>query len=136
MRDSDVDAILVKADGKRVGIVADRDITCQGLADDGDLATMTANDVMTKYVLCCSPDDGNRIALQKPMETKQTRRLRVTDGPKAMIDILSLGDISHRSVKCFQMKCCGRSRTIISGPAARLDRWRRALVIGSEKWLS
>ena len=41
MRDSDVGAIPVKADGQLVGIVTDRDITCRALADSGNLAKMT-----------------------------------------------------------------------------------------------
>lgn len=95
MRDGDVGAIPVKANGHLVGIVTDRDITCRVLADSGDPAKMTAQDVMTKDVVCCSPDDDVEVAIEA-MEAKQIRRLPVTDSHKTMIGMLSLGDISHK----------------------------------------
>jgi CBS domain-containing protein len=98
MRDGDVGAIPVKADGRLVGIVTDRDITCRALADSGNPAKMTAKDVMTKDVVCCSPDDDVQIAIEA-MEAKQIRRLPVTDSHKTMIGMLSLGDISHNVSK-------------------------------------
>jgi CBS domain-containing protein len=98
MRDSDVGAIVVKADSRLVGIVTDRDITCRALADGSDLMTMTAKDVMTKDVLCCSPDDDIKVAIET-MEAKQIRRLPVTDSHKVAIGMLSLGDISQKVSK-------------------------------------
>jgi CBS domain-containing protein len=98
MRDSDVGAMPVNADGRLVGIVTDRDITCRALAGSGNLTTMTAEDVMTKDVLCCSLDDDIRVAIET-MEAKQIRRLPVTDSHKAVIGMLSLGDISHKVSK-------------------------------------
>lgn len=100
MRDSDVGAIPVNADGRLVGIVTDRDITCRALAGSGNLTTMTAKDVMTKDVLCCSPDDDIKVAIET-MEAKQIRRLPVTDSHKAVIGMLSLGDISHKVSKAL-----------------------------------
>jgi signal-transduction protein with cAMP-binding, CBS, and nucleotidyltransferase domain len=55
-----------------VGIVTDRDITGRAIADGGNLTTMTAKDVMTKDVLCCSPDDDIKVAIET-MEVKQIR---------------------------------------------------------------
>jgi len=98
MRDSDVGAIVVKADGRLVGIVTDRDIACRALANGSNLTTMTAKDVMTKDVLCCSPDDDIKVAIET-MEAKQIRRLPVTDSHKAAIGMLSLGDISQKVSK-------------------------------------
>jgi len=98
MRDGDVGAIPVKADGRLVGIVTDRDITCRALADSGNPAKMTAKDIMTKDVVCCSPDDDVQVAIEA-MEAKQIRRLPVTDSHKTMIGMLSLGDISHNVSK-------------------------------------
>jgi CBS domain-containing protein len=94
MRDSDVGAIPVTANGQLVGIVTDRDITGRALGDSGDVRKMTAKDVMTKNVVCCSPDDDVEVAIEV-MEAKKIRRLPVTDSHKTMIGTLSLGDISH-----------------------------------------
>lgn len=95
MRDSDVGAIPVTANGQLVGIVTDRDITCRALGNGGDVRKMTAKDVMTKNVVCCSPDDDVEVAIEV-MQSKKIRRLPVTDSHKTMIGMLSLGDISLR----------------------------------------
>ena len=100
MRDGDIGAIPVKADGHLVGIVTDRDITCRALAEGGNAAKMTAQDVMTKDVVCCSPDDDVEVVIEV-MEAKQVRRLPVTDSHKTMIGMLSLGDISHKVSKAL-----------------------------------
>ena len=95
MRESDVGALPVRADGQLVGIVTDRDITCRVVADGGNIGTLTAQDVMTKDVTCCSPDDNVTVAI-KAMEAKKIRRMPVTDSHKTMVGMLSLGDISHK----------------------------------------
>ncbi len=96
MRDDDVGAIPVRADGRLVGIVTDRDITCRAVAHNGNINTLTAQDVMTKDVICCSPEDDLSVAV-KVMEAKKIRRLPVTDAHKATLGMLSLGDISHKA---------------------------------------
>jgi CBS domain-containing protein len=95
MRDSDVGAIPVKADGQLIGMVTDRDIACRALAKGGNVATLTAEDVMTKGVVWCSPDDDVQAAIQT-MEKKKIRRLPVMDSHQKLLGILSLGDISHK----------------------------------------
>ncbi len=95
MRESDIGAIPVKADGQLVGIVTDRDIACRALGNGSELSTMTAQDVMTKNVVCCSPEDNVQDVI-KVMETKQIRRMPVTDNHKMMVGMLNLGDISHK----------------------------------------
>lgn len=95
MRDADVGALPVKADGRVVGIVTDRDIICRALADGKDPAQMTAMDVMTAEVACCSPDDDIDRAI-RIMETKRIRRLPVTDGAYNLVGMVSLGDIAHK----------------------------------------
>lgn len=98
MRDADVGAVPVRSDSQLVGIVTDRDITCRAVAGGGDLNRLTAKDVMTKDVTCCSLEDDITVAI-KAMEAKKIRRMPVTDSRKAMIGMLSLGDISHKVSK-------------------------------------
>jgi CBS domain-containing protein len=98
MRDDDVGAIPVRADGQLIGIVTDRDIACRAVANSENLSALTARDVMTKDVACCSPDDDIAVAI-KAMGTKKIRRLAVADGQKGMVGMLSLGDISHKVSK-------------------------------------
>jgi len=95
MRDADVGALPVKENSHLVGIVTDRDITCRALADAKDPGHMTAKDVMTGKVVCCSPDDDIADAI-KIMESKRIRRLPVTDSEENLLGMVSLGDISHK----------------------------------------
>jgi len=71
MRDNDIGAIPVSANGRVVGILT---------------------------VICCSPDDDIDVAIEV-MESKHIRRLPVTDSHKTMIGMLSLGDVSHKVKK-------------------------------------
>jgi CBS domain-containing protein len=95
MRDADVGALPVKADGRLVGIVTDCDIACRALANGKDPGRMTAKDVMTSKVVCCAPDDDISQAI-KTMETKRIHRLPFTDSNENIIGMLSLRDVSHK----------------------------------------
>lgn len=95
MRDADVGAIPVTTNGHLIGIVTDRDITCRALAHDSDVTKMTAKDIMTKDVEYCSPEDDIDAVLEV-MEKRKIRRLPVADSHKAIVGMLSLGDISHK----------------------------------------
>jgi len=94
MRDDDVGAVAVKANGHLVGIVTDRDVTCRAFTHGDNLSKLTAENVMTSNVVCCSPEDDIGAAIHI-MESKKIRRLPVTEGQN-MIGMLSLGDISHK----------------------------------------
>jgi CBS domain-containing protein len=94
MRDSDIGAIPVRADGRLVGIITDRDVACRGVADKADIGKMTAQEIMSKHVVCCSPDDDLDLAIDA-MEASQIRRLPVTDSHKKIVGMLSLGDLSR-----------------------------------------
>jgi CBS domain-containing protein len=95
MRDQDIGAIPVSSGGRVVGIVTDRDIACRAFADSGEPAKMTAKDVMSKGVVCCSPEDDIAIAVQA-IEKHRVRRLPVVDVDDSLVGMLSLGDVSSR----------------------------------------
>ena len=95
MRDNDIGAMPMWADGKVVGMVTDRDITCRAMADGVDRGNLTARDVMTLNVVSCSPEDDIAVAI-KAMEAKKVRRLPVTDSQHRLVGMLSLGDVSHQ----------------------------------------
>jgi CBS domain-containing protein len=98
MRETDVGSLPVRADGQLLGIVTDRDIACRALANTDNVAKVMAKDVMTKHVVCCSEDDDISAAIDI-MEAKKIRRMPVVDSHKAMVGMLSLGDISHKVAK-------------------------------------
>ena len=93
MREKDIGAIPVGTNGKLVGMVTDRDITVRAVANGKDISQMTAQDVMTKGVVCCRDTDRVREVLGV-MEEKKIRRVPVTDDNDQVIGMVSLGDIS------------------------------------------
>jgi CBS domain-containing protein len=81
MRDHDVGAIPIGENDRLVGMVTDRDIVCNGLAqDDFDARRATARDVMTAEIHCCREDDDLAKALRH-MEELKIRRLPVINKP-------------------------------------------------------
>jgi predicted transcriptional regulator len=97
MREADSGAIPIQRGGKLVGVVTDRDIARQILADLGDVKKMIADDIMTRKIVSCSPDDDLRAAFTL-MELNQIRLLLVLDRQKNLIGILSLDDISNKII--------------------------------------
>jgi CBS domain-containing protein len=95
MRKHDIGAIPIGENDRLIGMVTDRDIVCQGLAQGGfNAARSTAREVMTPGIHCCREDDDLAKAVRH-MEQLQVRRLPVINKSKRMVGILALGDISH-----------------------------------------
>jgi CBS domain-containing protein len=93
MREKDIGAIPVGTNGKLVGMVTDRDITVRAVATGKAITQMTAQDVMTKGIVCCRDTDKVREVLEV-MEEKRIRRVPVTDDNDQVVGMVSLGDIS------------------------------------------
>jgi CBS domain-containing protein len=91
MRDEDVGPIPVVQDGRLVGIVTDRDLCLQVLAerkpDDAPV-----RDFMTARPETASPDTTIHAAAQI-MQTHQIRRLPVVEGDR-LVGIVSLADLA------------------------------------------
>jgi CBS domain-containing protein len=95
MRARDVGCIPIGENDRLIGMVTDRDIVCQGLADDNfDARRATARDVMTEGIHCCREEDDLAKAVHH-MEMLQVRRLPVINKTRRMVGIISLGDVSH-----------------------------------------
>ena len=98
MREHDIGAIPVGENDQLIGMVTDRDIVCNGLAQDSfDARFATARDVMTSGIHCCGEHDDLAKAVRH-METLRVRRLPVINNGKRMVGILSLGDVSHSAL--------------------------------------
>ena len=65
----------------------------RAVANGKDVSQLTAQDVMTKGVICCHDTDKVRDILDI-MEEKQIRRIPVRDESERVIGLVSLGDIS------------------------------------------
>jgi CBS domain-containing protein len=87
--------VVTDADEELCGIISERDLAC-GLADHGaDLLGMRVDDVMTREISTCSPDDGID-RLMRQMTEGRFRHLPVVEDGR-MIGIISIGDVvKHR----------------------------------------
>ena len=87
--------VVLDASGRLTGIVSERDIA-RGLAEHGGaLLEMTADQIMTRDVVTCSPDDDIDKLMRK-MTTGRFRHLPVMEQAR-MVGIVSIGDIvKHR----------------------------------------
>ena len=105
MRARDVGCIPIGENDRLIGMVTDRDIVCQGLADDNfDARRATARDVMTDGIHCCREEDDLAKAVHH-MEKLKLRRLPVMNKSKRMIGIISLGDVSHSASGDLLSEC-------------------------------
>lgn len=96
MQKLNVGVMPVRKDSKAVGLLTDRDIVTRVIAEDKQPGATSVNDVMTKELACCSPDDDLEQATNQ-MREKQLRRLIVCDAKDNAIGILSLGDIAAKT---------------------------------------
>ena len=96
-----VGSVVVVDDGTPVGIVTDRDLTVELLAEDGpvnlfetdvDLESITATDVMTADPLVVSVDDQLPHVLHH-MDEAHARRIPVVNEEDELVGILTLDDV-------------------------------------------
>ena len=97
MRDENVGFLPVCDQSKRViGTITDRDLTIRVLAEASP-STTRVEDVMTREVVCCRPDDDLEDA-EKLMGKNQKSRIVVIDAGGALVGVISLSDIAQREV--------------------------------------
>jgi CBS domain-containing protein len=105
MRENDIGAIPVGDNDQLIGMVTDRDIVCNGLAQDSfDARLATARDVMTSGIHCCGEHDDLAKAVRH-METLKVRRLPVINSSKRMVGMLSLGDVGQLAPNELLSEC-------------------------------
>ena len=93
MRDSDIGDVIVLDDGNQVcGIVTDRDIAVQVVADNRDASNTKLGEICSRDVATLSPDSSVGEAV-KMMSDRAIRRIPVVDGGRP-VGIVSLGDLA------------------------------------------
>ncbi len=94
MRDADVGDVLVRREGKVVGIVTDRDVVARVVADGLDPASTQLGEVCSGELHTLSSDAtvGDAIAL---LRAHAVRRIPILDGDDA-VGIVSIGDLAMR----------------------------------------
>jgi CBS domain-containing protein len=96
MSETNCGEIPICKDGKVVGIVTDRDVTCRTVARGLDPSLTRASDVMTLLPVTVYENDPVRKAIEV-MEQEAVRRVPVVDANGVMVGILSQVDIAVRA---------------------------------------
>jgi CBS domain-containing protein len=96
MRQHHVGSLLVisrDSDGNRpVGIITDRDIVVEVLAEEVPLDKIAVEDLMTKSLIVANEDDDLFDAVQK-MRVKGVRRIPVVDAKGLLTGIFTMDDL-------------------------------------------
>jgi len=96
MSDTNCGEIPICKNGKVVGIVTDRDVTCRTVARGLSPTETKAGDIMTLLPVTVFDDDLLRKAIEV-MEIEGVRRVPVVDGNGFMVGILSQVDVAVRA---------------------------------------
>jgi CBS domain-containing protein len=95
MRDANIGCVPVSENGRLIGMITDRDITCRAVADGKNPSSVRARDAMSKNVTVIKETaDVNEAATL--MQTKGIRRLPVLNGENQMVGMISLADLAAR----------------------------------------
>jgi signal-transduction protein with cAMP-binding, CBS, and nucleotidyltransferase domain len=103
MRVQGIGAVVVSGDGEHIdGIISERDIVL-GLAHDGaKLLSKTADQMMTKSVLTCSPSD-KIVHVMAMMTRRRVRHVPVlADG--RICGIISIGDVLKNRLEELELE--------------------------------
>ncbi|MFP5115239.1 CBS domain-containing protein [Bacillaceae bacterium C204] len=92
MRDINCGSVPVCEGKKVVGMITDRDIVINCVADEKDCSSIHCHDCMTSDVITCSPDtDAHECA--RMMADHQIRRIPVVQNGE-MVGICAIGDLA------------------------------------------
>ena len=98
MRDDDIGSVMIAEGDNLLGVVTDRDLVIRALAEHRDVRTVTAREVMSNAVFCCTEDTPVDAVLAE-MADEQVRRVPVLNGAHHLVGVVSLGDLSQAKSK-------------------------------------
>ena len=93
MRDEDVGILPVSESDKLVGMITDRDIVINCLAEGKNVKEARVRDIMSDEVLYVF-DDQDAEEIAKNMASNKIRRLPVINRDKRLVGLVSLGDLA------------------------------------------
>lgn len=93
MRLHDIGVVPVVEKGHVIGMLTDRDIVIQVVADGDDPRTTQVRDVMSAGSICVTENQSVDEAVEL-MQKYQVRRLPVVDAANELVGIVSIGDIA------------------------------------------
>jgi CBS domain-containing protein len=98
MKMEDIGPVLIvdnEESKQLVGIVTDRDLALKVVAEGRDAHTTKAEEVMTRKLITCRPDDDVESAM-KAMARYQLRRIPVVEDDNRLVGIISQADVATR----------------------------------------
>ena len=91
MNDEDVGSVVVLEDDGPAGIVTDRDVALEAVAEGKDPSSVTAGDVMSEDLVTVDADSGIFDVL-RTMEEEHVRRIPATDADGNLAGIVTFDD--------------------------------------------
>lgn len=79
-----------------VGIVTDRDLALKVVAEGKDPSSMRLENIMSRSLVTCSPDDDIHDAMRK-MSDNQVRRIPIVDNERRLIGIIAQADVARHA---------------------------------------
>src|SRR6185312_11819914 len=98
MKREDIGPVLIvdnERSKKLVGIVTDRDLALKVVGEGRDPKTTKVDEVMSRKLVTCHPDDDVENALNA-MSQYQLRRIPVVDANMRLVGIISQADVATR----------------------------------------
>lgn len=100
MNEHAIGSLLVMANDRLVGIFTERDVLRRVVAEGRSPDTTAVGDVMTREVVCCSPETPVE-EVADLMHRRRIRHVPVLDHGERVIGMVSIGDINaHRFAAC------------------------------------
>lgn len=116
MRELDVGALPVCDGGKLAGMITDRDIAIRLVAEGLDACKTRIAEILTPEVTYCF-EDQNVEEAASIMQSHQIRRLPILDRSKQLVGMLSLADLSVRTMGTEDQDLADEALEGISEPA-------------------
>lgn len=113
LKEHRIGALLVTdANGALIGILSERDIV-RKLADTPDQTmSSTVEDVMTKKVETCTAEDA-LVTVLTTMTEGRFRHLPVVDSDKALIGLVTIGDVVHFRLNQLELEALQIKQLIV-----------------------
>jgi CBS domain-containing protein len=97
-----IGALVVKEEGRIAGIFTERDVLTRVIGEELSPAAVRVHDVMTRDVICCSPDD-DLDEVSAIMRVHRIRHVPVCCADGKVEGIISIGDVNaHHASKAQQ----------------------------------
>lgn len=97
MRQKDVGVLLVEEDDRLVGVLTDRDIVINAVAEKKNPSTTSVTEAMTAEIRYLFDDQDVEEAAEN-FSQNAVRRMPVVDRNKDLVGIVSLGDLADKGM--------------------------------------